>query len=696
MTYQSHDDGPDPVPPRSNRSALSAKVRGHRAGYPLGDLLPLYGSAFCGALKLAWQKVAESELESSSSKCFTTLKMALRFLAQLGEENPNSTCGHLYRQFRDRHTDQLNHDLFSEAVNSVALALAQVGKGTQKNRSRANRVSVLNSVLQKFARYGFIPSIEPIPVNIKFRREALPSMAQLSRTQGKAAPIGSSGGLSFEANAEAMLQLNVARRDALRAALEADLLSEHEAFRNGQEWLKRKDLPSCDEFENAWRSILNQKSKRPKDVPFPRWAKDELRRSFNIDNDDDLIPLVVRQYRCKFPNGFIHRQDYRYSALFWCFGSAEIVRHLESTSVSTTAAFGLLLIETAFNVSSLEDLPCDPFVGGARHGRRMIATLAARKMRAEGKVVEGTIENTGLFDGEAYVRLKARNSSLSGGDVIRIYLEMSKPLRDRASAEVAKMFWLVTGGRSLTGGPVTNNLATMAGGWWPAFLRKHASDPIIGGLPITRQHIRTTELQIAAARGGFGHELAQAIAAHTNDTTTMGYLGAGWFRNQLSRQIREFQVLLEAVFVHRVPGVEANLGVTADELRARLGRARHVGLDFDFGCSPATAHAETVTRSTNACTPLLPCESCPVRFFVPSDGNFRNLHLAHVALLAAEPSWIARNPQRWLSVWLPWRAITEAYVQKISKGPYKLQFARICKAVDAEIASGAVALPIIA
>jgi hypothetical protein len=326
----------------------------------------------------------------------------------------------------------------------------------------------------------------------------------------------------------------------------------------------------------------------------------------------------------------------------------------------------------------------------------VIATVAARKIRANGKIVEGSIESTGLIEGEAYVRVKGRNSSLSGGDVVRIYLEMSKPLRDRASTEVAEMFWLVTAGRSSTGGPVSNYLGTMAVEWWPKFLKRHEADPVIGGLPITRQHIRSTELQINAARGGFGHELAQAIADHARDSTTMGYLGAGWFRKQLARQVREFMGLLEAVFVHRVPDVETRLGLTAEAFRSRLDRARDVGLDLDFGCSGTQPPAEERAGSSASCTPLIPCDLCPVRHLVPSDESFRNLHLVHTALVRAEPAWIVQNPQRWMLVWMPWRAITEAYVRMIAKSPYKLQFARICKAVDTELAGGDVVLPIIA
>jgi hypothetical protein len=384
------------------------------------------------------------------------------------------------------------------------------------------------------------------------------------------------------------------------------------------------------------------------------------------------------------------------SKLLAIYGSVEIVRHLEATARATTAAFGILLIDTAFNVSTLEDLPSKPFVGKVRRGRMRIATVSARKARASGKRNEATLLDGPMDDGEADLTLRDPEGLLSGIKVIEQYREMTEPLRMRARLQgqphVAEKLWIVAQGRSANGGPVVNDLITMASEWWPNFLERHAEHPVIGGLPISRKMIRPTVLQIQAARNGFNHALAQAIANHEQDRTTMGYIGAPWFRARLMDQVRQFQNLFEAALARGVQDAAVHLGIDQANFEDRIKQASTSGLDF------SCAGEERMTAALDpgpTCNPLSPCDLCPARRLVPCDETYRTLHLAHEALVRAEQAMLAQNARRWIMIWLPWRALTEAYVRKLLRSPYKVRFEHVRAATDAELEAGRIALPLI-
>lgn len=241
------NDDPENDLARRDRSEFYARVPGHSANFSLNDLLPLYGEGFCFALKDAWRRYARNQPKQSASKIFYALRWSLHILAQLGETNPKTPCGKLYRSLRDDHAERIDRETFESARDAVAERLLAAGEGTAKNRTRASRVHNLNSLLRRFARLGYVPAVDPYRTDhLRLERGAVPSLAQLTRSGGETAPVGVDS-VSFNEHAEGMLELNIARLDALRSALASDLLAEYEVFQTGQAWLRREDLPTADE-----------------------------------------------------------------------------------------------------------------------------------------------------------------------------------------------------------------------------------------------------------------------------------------------------------------------------------------------------------------------------------------------------------------------------------------------------------------
>jgi hypothetical protein len=681
------------------------------ASYNFHRLEAVYGSDFAMKLTGIWPAVFEHEGEASTRKWFDSILRTLLEIAYIGEEFPRSEAGQVYVHLRDRPSEALDPKMFEEAVRSVVTRVSNAQDNSvvnsTKSKTRRGFIEALNGALRRLASHRFFPALGPFKSNIPNSpfEPKLPTLAELTRTGRSPVPVAMPRALSLGEHVTAMVDLNVERLGALRACLEREFIAEYDAFKLGQMWASREDIPDAPMVEAAINAVSqvivpNLQSKgRENPHPLPGRFLDRLKGELGAPTDVDLKAILVCYFRKRYPQGWKSSElPVAYRELLAYFGSNEIVRHIESTARATTAAFGILLIDTAFNVASLEDLPANPFVSKGRHGQRRIATIAARKMRARGKRVEGTLLGASPIEGEeADLPLRISEVKLSGIDVIECYMQMTRPLRDRARAQrrfkVARKFWLISSGRSACGGAVTNRLTTMNSTWWPDFLQRQADDPVIGGLRITRRHIRGTVIQIRSARSGFGHAIAQAVAEHSQDATTVSYLGAGWFRAQLASQIRVFQDLYEAVLSSGIENVDQCLNIDQTELSRREDLARSVGLDFT--CSQHIVEQREILSHGPSCDPQHPCDICPIRQFIPSDENFRFLHLAHKALAQAEPKLIAQNPRRWLLVWLSWRALTEAYVRKIRRSPHKVRYEQAVRIVEADLVRGDVVLPLI-
>lgn len=331
-------------------------------------------------------------------------------------------------------------------------------------------------------------------------------------------------------------------------------------------------------------------------------------------------------------------------------------RHLPEGDLKVLlAAYTIVLVDTGFDIGSCDDLPFNPFVGTAIRGKQRIATVSARKARADGKVVDAV-----LLDGEADLATTHESSGISSVQAIKMWQEMSQPFRDREEAP-DKLWSLPRKAGNVSG--VLPYLPSSFKNAWNAFLRRHANDSVIGGLPLQRRMIRPTVLQIRAVRNNFDHAIAQIEANHASAGTTFRYLSRPWFKAQLDKQIRAFQNLFEANLGRGIDEFASKLGVAPAELERRTALADETGLGFV--CLEPTAGVQPNTTPGLRCQRLEQCTECSLRRFVPTDQALEALVLFNFALKDQEAAFCAANPKRWAEVWMPYLALTEAVIIKL-------------------------------
>src|SRR5690606_9511043 len=131
---------------------------------------------------------------------------------------------------------------------------------------------------------------------------------------------------------------------------------------------------------------------------------------------------------------------------------------------------------------------------------------------------------------------------ISSKQAIDIWLEMSAPIRARAAKasearllnrsvrdeakveshsqrlggdHVHEWLWIMPTGQS-NAGAIRKASAGNFRDWWTDLLADHADDPVIGGLPIRRRHLRPTFIQLRAMDRNGDVELAALAANHNS------------------------------------------------------------------------------------------------------------------------------------------------------------------------------------
>jgi hypothetical protein len=654
--------------------------------YTFREFLPIYGDGFVASWCSAWAKAFELENPTSVEKWYQPVRRFLATVALLGDtRGPAKSLAEILRTA----PTEIDESTLSSAIRHVASLALDVNDTLLfcdvQMRTRVNFVHALNAGLRRLNHVGLLPDFKPASIlRRSYRPRHIPSLAEIGRAGRE--PVKVAVGLSLEEHASVVAHLASTRLEALRGCLEHEFLVEAERFEKGRIWLARDDLPSAEEIDY----ILQHGSRyRPRgDIS---GLINEFHAAFSI-REDDLPSLPIR-WLSRYRGGIINLNplsERERMLIEFAGGKTAIYAYFEATKIATNALIGLLLIDTAMNVSSVEQLPVDPFVASNTRGRRRIATIASHKMRAGGATVLGH-----LVEEEAELPGVDERFPLSTVRAIALYQAMSEPLRARGrvqkNSEVDEHLLITTIGKG-NSGLVTSDCRSATTQWWPEFIKRNSENEVIGGLPIARNMIRTTVIQLRTSKSGFGHALAQSLGQHKSAATTIGYIDAPWLKAQLAEQIRSFQDLFEAAVTVDLDGYLLGLGFDEETLRKRRAGAIENGLDF-FCAAREVPDARP--SSTPTCDPLNPCEDCPIRRFHPSRDNLECLCTVHRALVLAEEHLPMANPQRWAAVWLPWRAVTEAYVQKIRRSSLKPLLMEIESSIRQRVNNGILDLPMV-
>lgn len=625
-------------------------------------------------------------------------------IADVSEEAPHSASSKFIVHLNDPEISEMNPVLFEAALREVLHRISNLDDmnilpGTSR-RTRQNTVEYANAAMKMLGKSGEFPRVEPFKRIIK-RSPFDAKILTLGELVDRNRVSNNDNIVELQANAisEATAELSETRLNRLRLLLEREFASAYEYYKKGRYIISDTSLPSPSSVHKLITSAFD-KTKFTRNSDGQQAGNravftEKLKHILGIRNSTELTHVVVRQINYARNNLLENAElHWTYTTLHHIIGPWVVQAYLEPTTQSCTSAFGILLIDTAFNVSSLEDLHADPFVGNAQHGRRRVTTISARKMRAKGRGVEAHLLSDGPILGQEYDFLvKSRSNALSSLDVLAAYSDMASSIRPSANAKAAESFWIVRANPQNIRSLPTNQLVQMATSWWPTMMQKFSDDPVIGGVSIARANIRPTVIQVRTARAEFDHVFGQALANHSDSATTMRYLSARWLQTERDRQMRGFLNLYEAAMLHGIPGASSAIGLTPAAFDQRSATALATGLDFYCEGERKQSILRNDPRAT--CRPEDPCASCPLRSFQPSTENFERLHLMDTALKLAETDLTATAPERWLSIWLPWRALTAAFVNKINSSPYKAKYSNVVAATELKIASGALSVPIV-
>ena len=691
------------------------RIDAHERVYWFKELVPLYGENFTSRLGEAWGTANQGNRSNTVGKRWVTLKRFLVLVAGEAAVNLGGKCHQLVEHLQADAYTAPSEALLTRAVNIITSKIRDKSNNTaistDNDRTRDNFLHTLNAALRTLTKTSFFPEIDGIRgLGRPRRKSSALTLGELTTNDRPRATLPSA--LSLSEHSDAILTLSEARLKALKACLSTELNHEYSLFKYGRNTIDNDSLPSIKEITDALTNIRRCS-----------WQERSLLISGRIKSTfgDHVTPLqiAIRLIALKYNGRFFARDlpTSEYSLINICGGSLNVVRHLEATKISTNAAFAIVLCETGFNVSTLQNLRANPYVGKARRGKQWIATLGARKPRARGQMNIATVRAHNIDDefeihedvethvgysfyrSVAALQITKENNEISALQALQIYQEMAAPLRKRALEQgdlfTLERFWLAPRGRAANGGTVTSNIEHAGLHWWPEFIARHRDHPIIGGLPITRRMMRRTIFQVRMGNGSMDLPALQSSAGHRGSAQTLAYIDASWIRNRFSQLMRGFQELFEAAFIATMSSAQiTRLGGSDAVNRDRSQRAYESGFDFICTNTPAELLSTSYSRGPT-CTPLVPCEDCPFRRFTPSDVNFRSLYLMDTALKRAEGHFIIANPARWAHIWLPWRAVTAAYANKIYKSPFKKQYIRAATEIDQQLEVGHLALPLI-
>ncbi|NOG71965.1 hypothetical protein [Roseicella sp. DB1501] len=499
--------------------------------------------------------------------------------------------------------------------------------------------------------------------------------------------------LSLQSKLEAIGALNTARLAALRRALEVELEEAYKTFQFGRELLSDSTIepPELD----LRRSDLEEHK------CITRWLEKQRDASAERQLGGILKYLVATSSHgvMRLPGRILHQ---------WMAGSElfrrefSLIRSIQGERYqykktlqafislvpeSWNAALGILLIDTAWNLQPLLNLPVKCFIGSrTADGKYVVAStkLISELKDRGGHDVTAVLAQASPDD---FAKLRCEpldGQKLSGCRVIELVQEMTSVLRSSGGA-----------GRLLICAlPNKSGQPTGDARLWQEFLDRPAAkgSPEISGLPITRRMIRKTCIDIEAARHDGDHGPAQLRASHARGSTTMShYLRTPWFQRALTQNIRRFQQILEAAFLADLPEVAKSLGISEEELLASKDLANETGLGFV--CLRPFAGIQPGTNPGVRCHRVDRCHlGCPARRFVPNASSVLALLLANRSLRAVEAAWIAANPERWEAVWMPFMAETEAYIERLKESSFRSLLHRAEDALQAALGSGTLAL----
>ena len=631
--------GPKRVAGATAEGPFVARVAEDGRAYDLTKVADTCGVRWARAVIDAWPRAFAADPEDYCSNMYEALLLWTRWLGFAPAASASARVrSQLVRWTRRRGVTLLD---FDDATREFAAALHDLSDlsliGTTNVGTRNGKIYLLRSFINRMAPLGVLPRAHCLKGMLRASSPTTktPALAELDRGgrfdwgRGKVPPacaavvVGAGAeqaALSTPELVSRYASLNEVRREAIRSHLERRLLRAYACKQEGDAILARTDLPTVAEVDATLVARPGGRAMGPLAMLESLEAARPLMGL--TGTPPERLRTILVKYVSEKHGGVFKLTDMPYGllkAILFAGGAKEIVRRLEGDLKALQAAHTIVLVDTGCTIACVDLLPAQPFVGEARRGQTTIRTIEVPKMRAGGSMVEGMLldrtrslgagDTEQVFGVEMPISVKRLDGRLAGAEAIRLWQELSAPIRARAQRQQdgqAELLWIVphSGSNSSWVG-----LYGMLAGYrvWDGFLAEIADDPVIGGLRITRRMLRTTWQQVKAVENGLDHVQAQLMGQHASPATTGLYIDAAAIRSMLAYRFRQYLQLYEAAATSTIAGIAARLGMPDEEYRRRLDLAIHTGLaihclDTHAGFRPGVRKGEPCRRTpaTNA------------------------------------------------------------------------------------------------
>lgn len=359
----------------------------------------------------------------------------------------------------------------------------------------------------------------------------------------------------------------------------------------------------------------------------------------------NLLALVEYEFHgvCPPSDGSAWGQFWR-STYSKVGGSRFVQSHLLPTSSATSAAVCLYLCESGANSSV--GLVLEP--NSVRTSKLPNhVNIVSTKARSLGKSIFNDLPaKTGIKE------------VMSAAEALRILKDATQPLRDGKIIGLDKLLVFASQAQY-------KNLEE-----WQ--LRKEIGDiaeasNILSGLKITPSMIRPTVLLHAQLKHPGNLTVANMVAQHNDESTTMGYVAKLPYRLILEGRIRTFVDTLQVVIANNVNGACTKLGIENKKWNSMVEHSQRTGLGVF--CSNPFAGAQADYPSGQKCKAVDRCIECNKILVVAHAESIADMIIWREALDRAQDEWLDTRYQRWEEVWTPWQAFFHVVLnEKMSRG----------------------------
>lgn len=617
----------------------------HGRVFDFTELIPAYGQPFVERLATAFVFVA-ADLASPKAS-YLRVRHFLGWLAGHSPAKPDVTSA-------------LRANLLPPKAPFERMVLAYREEHMNASNQGTRHTSQLNlAIIEKLGQVGVLPEVsigrrmraglrsngvgDARPTLAEARawdKGALAAVEQLLTEQGRNLPPGTDTvafietlGLERQRRADlpealpdAIRAICEERLDVIREAASAVFREWREHFAEGRRLLEAAEPGS--KIGDALRACSSRGAwNREVGRLFPR-ADPELALA-------NLASLVRAEHDGICPVGTVNGKSNFWSKSYAKVGGkARVQRLLLPPRVVVSAVACLYLCESGANVAVALSL--------SRRALRLSKSghmeVVGHKARSGGKAIYNTL---------------ARRSSLRSAVSA---VEAMEELREAAGA-----CGKIKEGSAdrLFVHPASDGMAVLREDLLRGDLATIISPTHLASFKILPSMIRPTVLLAQQLRNPGKLEVAQVLAQHKSPTTTMGYVNKLPHKLILAERVREFadSVEVEILATDRKPATPAEPNPWRETGMGVLCRNPKAGAQPAY---PKGTSCEAVDR----------CVSCPQMVVVANPPSIAQMILWRDALAEAEPSWIEDRYDRWVDVWVPWKALCDVVLgQKLARGP---------------------------